>query len=204
MSPIPTLLIQPRLVARQTSPSELILSITRRSLTSTTPQTSQLFPRSTDSDTPSTGVVIAAVLSSILGTLVLLTIFYKCCINNRSAAYIPPAYTSYSRSSFCSDDDGGVRTRGGDLRRHHYHGVRRPERARTRVVMVGSAYRSDMNYGSRHGSRYSESYGRRTRAVRGSKNGMLGWAWMPSTGYGYEVRKYRWPNGRRYSDCVDD
>ena len=215
MSPIPDLTNQPRLSARQTSPSETILSITRLSTTytttllastPTTPGTSRPIPRSTDSDTPKAGVIIAAVLSSILGTLVLLTIFYKCCINNRSVAYIPPAYTSYSTSSFSSDDDGTVRRRGGGLHRHHHHyhhGVRRPQRARTRAVS-GSSRRSEMSYSSRHGSRYGERYRSRTRAVRGSRNGMLGWFWMPATVYRYGDRRYGWPRERRHRDFLDD
>jgi len=192
MSPIPIFTSQPYHVASQVAaPPEHILSA-RRSSSSIAHTNSQLIPRSTNPDTPNTGVVIAAVLSSILGTLVLLTILYKCCINNRSAAYIPPAYTSYSTSSLSSDDNGGVRRRGGGLHNHHHHGVSRPERVRVRA---GS---------SRHGSRYRERHGRTTRVVRGNKDGMLGWFWMPRMRYGYDNRRYGWPRDYRYRDCVDD
>jgi len=211
MSPIPTHTIK-SIIERQT-PRELIQS-SRRSwptYTATIPfstymasSSARIFHRSTDPNTPNTGVVIAAVLSSILGTLVLLTVLYKCCINNRSAAYIPPAYISHSSSSFsCDDNSGGVRGRGGGLPRHYHHGVCRPEIARTRV-RPGCARRNEVISVSRHRSRHREGHGRRSRAVMGSRDGMLGWFWMPNTEYGYRDRRYGWPRGSGYSDCIDD
>ena len=215
MPPISIFAIQPRHIARQTStlepyhstPGSLAIYNTYSTIsTSTQSLISQIVRRSNRSNSPNSGAVVAAVLSSILGTLVCLTLIYKCCINNRSAAYIPPAYTSYSSSSVSLDDNnGGVRRRGGGSYGQYHYGLRRPERVRIRTrSRVGGSRRSETSYSSGHGSRYRETHVRRFRAVRGSKDGMLGWFWMPRTGYEYGNRRYGWPRNRFYDDCVDD
>lgn len=201
MAPFPTITVQPQphIEARQISIPSPLYALTNPS--SPIIATHRHVPRSDNSNGPSTGVVIAAVLSSILGTLVLLTVLYKCCVDNRSAAYIPRAHTSYDISS--DDECTGVRTRGGGLPDHHHpyhHRVKRPDRARTRC-RNGSGVRS-LSYSSR--SRY------RSRRRIGKHDGLLGWAFVPRRtvyrssyggGYGYDRR---WPDERRNEILLDD
>ncbi|KAH8599544.1 hypothetical protein B0O99DRAFT_328250 [Bisporella sp. PMI_857] len=173
---------QPHLVVRQ-PPSlyEIVLSITRSSTTYTTtinPTESSLriatptlhsnFRRSESSGTTSTGVIIAAILSSILGTMVLITICYKCCIDNRSAAYVPRPYTSYDTDSESERTArSGVHKRGGGWEtQYRRYSVRRPDRARTRR----QHWEREMSSG--------RGYRRRRRTARNG-DGMLGWV-LPS------------------------
>lgn len=97
------------------------------------PKAHLLFSRSTSSS--STSTLIGAILGSILGALVLITLFYKCCIDNRSAAWIPPS-SSY--------DDAESRPGISGHRGGWGSEVKRPERARTRE---GRGYRREVRVG---------------------------------------------------------
>lgn len=125
-SPNPTFEPQPHLDPRQSS-GDAILSITRSSTTYTTtislatstPVASvpTMEPinqiQASSSNGPSTGVVVGAVMGSILGALVLITLFYKCCLNNRSAIWVGPTRTNYDTDSDTSRTRSAVGNRGG-------------------------------------------------------------------------------------------
>lgn len=148
-------------------------------------------PRDTSSGSSNTGVIVGAVLGSILGTLVLLTVLYKCCFDNRSAAWIPTISRHYDSDSDSerSSRSSRVHRRGGGgegFGRYNRHGdrVRRPRRARTRRShREESGSRSERSYGTR--------YSRRRSGMTNS-DGLLGWFLVPrSTPYGYRYSEKR-------------
>lgn len=170
-------------------------------------------PPASSSGSSNTGVVVGAVLGSVLGSLVLITVLYKCCFDNRSAAWIPPIprfYDSHSdsdseRSSRSSRRvhrrGGGGEGFGNDNRRGD--GVRRPRRARTRRSRREES-------GSRSSRSYSSRYGRKKSSGMNNNDGLLGWFLVPrSTPYGYrytERKQYRssWAGGGGARSTADD
>jgi hypothetical protein len=212
-----------RFDGRQNEASQLavILSITRQSTTytttidltpsttpasnpaSTSPTSHEPTIQATNPDTPNTGVIVGAILGSILGAFVLLTLLYKCCIENRSALYSGRGYSYDSDSnSGRSSNSSRVRNRGGGYeqpRRHHYHSkVRSPRRARTR-----RHHHMRERSESPRFSLGSESR-RQRRSTMTKKNGMFGWKLAPRMKY-YEGHGRRWPRERGDSgSTVDD
>lgn len=190
---------------------EVILSITRESTTYTTtigltpstalasvptelPAPGTTLAPARNPDTPNTGVVVGAVLGSILGALVLMTLFYKCCVDNRSALHSGERYSSYDSDSESgrSSHSSGVRARGGGFD-HRNVRVRSPHRARTRrhrEINGRSDSRSVISWGSRN----RRSRRRRSSMIR--KNGMLGWRLTPKTNY-HNSYERRWPRTTR-------
>jgi hypothetical protein len=145
-------------------------------------QTAQAtLPRSDSSSSPDTGVVVGAVLGSILGTFVLITLLYKCCFDNRSAAWIP-TFSSYDSDtdSERSSPSSRVHRRGGGgdgfgLDNRRGDRVRRPRRAKTRRRRrrEESGSRSERSWSTRRGSR-------RTSGMS-NYDGLLGWFLVPRT-----------------------
>lgn len=237
MAPFPIIESQPQIKEREASPDQITLSITHASTTYTTTialgastaiandatavttlvttdvisaptQTAQVTP--TDSSSGSnTGVVVGAVLGSVLGTLVLLTVLYKCCFDNRSAAWIPTYRTYYDSDtdSERSSRSSRVHGRGGgdgfgtDNRRGDR--IRRPRRARTRRHgREESGSRSEWSYGTRSS--------RRRRSGMNNNDGLLGWFLVPrttpyrhSSRYSEKHRRSSWV-GRGPMNTADD
>jgi len=194
---------QPRYEAKQDADSDgyqITLEITRLTTTYTTtisliPSTpfsalvaaasttiSPATPPQPSHHTDNTPTIVGAVLGSILGIMVLITLFYKCCIDNRSAAWIPARSTFYddsdSDASSTSTLSVGRRGGGGDgFSRHNRHGdrVRRPARVRTRATR-SDASRSDTSRSERSGRR--PAYGTRGMMPSG-KGGLMGFFMVP-------------------------
>jgi len=212
---------QPRFEARQNGASavEVVLSITRESTTYTTtigltpstapvsnptgsPASGAELPAATNPDTPNTGVVVGAIIGSILGALVLITLFYKCCVDNRSAIYSGDRYSTYD-----SDSDSGrssrssrVRTRGGGFDQHRRHSsVRRPRRTKTRIhreMSVRSGSISDISWRTRDRRR-------QRRSSMTKRNGMFGWKLASRPKY-HDRYERQWPRDRRDKDFLPD
>jgi len=224
MAPFPVLESKPQFAPRRAEPDQITLSVTHASSTyatiiplgnptaiatdgtatlfptnptSTPTQTAQAtLPRDTSSGSSNnTGVVVGAVLGSILGALVLIVVLYKCCFDNRSAAWIPtlPRYYDSESDSERSSRSSRVHRRGGggdgfgrDNRRGER--VKRPRRARTRRSRreeSGSRSRSQRSYGTR--------YERRRSDRMSNHNGLLGWFLVPRTtprSHRYEEKRH--------------
>lgn len=136
---------------------------------------------------PSSGAIIGAVLGSIFGFLVLVTLVYKCCYDNRSAAWIPPFVyydegssrkrTPYYASSKPPPRSGKkkkgqegpvVKHRGGGLEDYddgkwNWESIGRPRKVKTRSV--GKKSEVELQFETR---RYSR------RGNVGQRDGMLG------------------------------
>lgn len=162
-----------------------------------------ILPRDAASGSSNTGVVVGAVLGSVLGTMVLITFLYKCCFDNRSAAWIPTASRYYESDSDSErTSHSGIHTRGGGFGRENRHGdrVRRPRRARTRR----HRHRDDSESRSHrsHGSRYSS--GRKNASGMNNNDGLLGWFLVPrTTPYRSSEKRHirtSWPEARSTAD----
>ncbi|KAM3069535.1 hypothetical protein ACMFMG_005639 [Clarireedia jacksonii] len=130
-------------------------------------------PAATNPSGPSSGVIAGAVLGSIFGFLFLCVLWYKCCVNGRSAIRV-------SRYDSGSDDDryrqrewkSGNRG-GGGREWEREHGVRRPGRVATRdreKVVKTYRRRSD-------GVVYKEER-RPGGVVRMQRGGVIGWGFL--------------------------
>jgi len=177
-------------------------------LSGSSPTAQVVVPRGESSDS---GVVAGATIGGVLGFFVLVTLFYKCCINNRSALWVPSLYTSYDDSDSEYGSSRGsrssrVRRRGGDAswgrRNRRGDRVRKPQRARVR-----NHRRSRDSSTSSDGSWSTNR--RRERRASGptltNKNGLMGWYWESSGRpkyQGYEHRRDVWGGGRGKS--IDD
>lgn len=150
-----------------------------------------IVPRSEHSDS---GLVAGATIGAVLGFLVLVVIFYKCCVDNRSALWVPPAYTSYDDSdSEFGSRSSRVRRRGGDggwsRRNRRGDRVRKPQRARVRQHR-GHRDRSESSDQSRNASRRRKVSG----ATMANHNGLVGWYW--ASGGKPKARYNHYENGR--------
>ena len=170
--------------------------------TTTTSSLATIVPAATDSNSNNNSVVIGAVLGSILGLLVLLTLVWKCCYDNRSVLWVGPTYYSESEiESENSSRSGRVRKRGGagfNKRNSRGHTVRRPERVRSHRMRSGDSDGSEPSGAARSDatSYYSQ---RKRRSGNGmvTKDGMWGWTLGSGGVQKYGGRRDSWAGERR-------
>jgi len=229
----------PHIAVRQNaaSPNEITLTVAHPSTTYTstvnlgastaaTTPTAVPFPLSTSDPSPTaqivvphndssdSGLVAGATIGAIFGFLVLVVLLYKCCIDNRSAIWVPPFYTSYddSDSEFGSSrgsKSSRVRRRGGDggWSKRNRKGDRVMKPPRARVKHHGRHRdRSESSDESRGTSR-RRGERRVSGATRANNNGLIGWYWASSGRpkgryHNYDHRRDVWGDGKGMS--IDD
>jgi hypothetical protein len=192
-----------------TTPTAVPIPLPTSTLLGTTP-TQVVVSRS---DTSDSGIVAGATIGGVLGFFVLIAVFYKCCINNRSALWVPSLYTSYDDS----DSENGssrasrtsrVRRRGGDAswsrRNRRGDRVRKPQRA---MVSYHRRHRDSSTSSDGSWSTNRRREGRVSGPTLANKNGLMGWYWASSgrskgRGYSSENRRDVWGGGRGKS--IDD
>ncbi|TAQ89093.1 hypothetical protein B7494_g2569 [Chlorociboria aeruginascens] len=147
--------------------------------TSISRHTAPLISRS-NPDSDNTPVVVGAILGSILGAALLITLWYKCCHDNRSKVWIPYFVTNRDDDS---EPASGVKHRGGtgdgfgcfNIRGHK---VRRPKRARTkkdRWDRNGISMSEIERRAERNPRRHRASSCRTRQVSVANQHGLFGW-----------------------------